>query len=127
MADKKLNIAVIGCSGMGKRHMEGVKATEGAYLYAICDTAPEQLESAKNEMGDVIAVSDYKELVNDPNLDAVVIVTPDQVHLEMTVAFLRAGKDVLCEKPMALTVEECDNAMNKIFKELSKINVNLRQ
>lgn len=119
MADKKLNIAVIGCSGMGKRHMEGVKAKEGACLYAICDTAPEQLESAKNEMGDVIAVSDYKELVNDPNLDAVVIVTPDQVHLEMTVAFLRAGKDVLCEKPMALTVEECEEMM-KVEKETGR-------
>ena len=110
---KELNIAVIGTSSMGRLHMKGIITKEGANLYAICDTAKEQLEGAIKDIGltDIKCVSDYKELVNDPNLDAVVIVTPDQVHLEMTAAFLRAGKDVLCEKPMALTLSECEEMM----------------
>ena len=118
---KKLNIAVIGASTMGRLHMKGVIAKENANLYAICDTAPEQLESARNELNipDLKCVLHYTELVNDPNIDAVVLVTPDQVHLEMTVAFLRAGKDVLCEKPMALTLPECETMM-RVEKETGR-------
>ena len=120
MSDK-VNIAVIGASGMGRLHMKGVLAKEGANLYAICDTAPNQLEGAQADLGfpELKCVSDYRELVNDPELDAVVIVTPDQVHLEMTVAFLRAGKDVLCEKPMALTLAECEEMM-RVEKETGR-------
>ena len=108
---KIINIAVIGCSGMAERHMKGVIAKEGACLYAICDIRKEKLESCKEKYGVKVAVTDYRELVNDPDIDAAVLVTPDQVHLEMTTAFLRAGKDVLCEKPMALTLEECEEMM----------------
>lgn len=116
MSEKILNVAVIGCSGMAKLHMQGVISKKSAKLYAICDTAPERLEECKKQFNIEIAVSDYKELVSDKNIDAVVIVTPDQLHLEMTTAFLRAGKAVLCEKPMALTVEECEEMM-RVEKE----------
>lgn len=119
MAEKILNIAVIGCSTMGQLHMQGVEAKTGANLYAICDTAPEQLELRKKEFNVELAVSDYRELVNNPEIDAAVIVTPDKLHLEMTEAFLRAGKDVLCEKPMALTMEECEK-MLRIEKETGR-------
>lgn len=108
---KKLNIAVVGCSTMGKLHAKGIIAADGAELYAICDNAKEQLDAAASELGAQRCVSDWRELVSDPTLDAVVIVTPDKLHLEMTEAFLRAGKDVLCEKPMALTVAECEKMM----------------
>lgn len=117
MSKNNLNIAVIGCSGMGRRHMEGVLKREGVTLYAVCDNATDnRLSKCKEDYNVPIAVTDYRELVNDPNVDAVVIVTPDMCHLEMTVAFLRAGKDVLCEKPMALTVEECTE-MRRVEKE----------
>lgn len=111
MDKKVMNIAVIGCSGMASSHMRGIRNKEGVKLYAICDTAQERLTQRKEEYGVEIAVTDYMELVNDPNLDAVVIVVPDKLHLPMTKAFLEAGKAVLCEKPMALTVEECEEMM----------------
>ncbi len=106
-----LNIAVIGCSDMGERHMRGVLAKEGAALYAVCDTAEERLAACQEKFSVPVAKTDWRELLNDPALDAVVIVTPDKLHTEMTVAFLRAGKDVLCEKPMALTLAECEEMM----------------
>ena len=117
---KRINIAVIGCSGMAEGHMYGIRDnSDKANLYAICDTDPERLADKKAKFNLDIAVSDYRELLNDPNLDAVVIVTPDQLHREMTIAFLRAGKDVLCEKPMALTVAECEEMM-RTEKETGK-------
>ena len=105
------NIAVIGCSGMGSSHMQGVCAKEGAKLYAICDTEPVRLEECKAKYNVDIAVTDYRELVADPNVDAAVIVVPDKLHFPMTKAFLEAGKAVLCEKPMALTLEDCEEMM----------------
>ncbi|MBQ7321544.1 MAG: Gfo/Idh/MocA family oxidoreductase [Clostridia bacterium] len=114
-----LNIAVIGCSGMAKNHMRGVIAKEGATLYAVCDTAQERLTACREEFSVPVATTDWRELVSDPLIDAVVIVTPDKLHTEMTVAFLRAGKDVLCEKPMALTVAECEEMM-RVEKETGR-------
>ena len=116
MAKKILNVAVVGCSGMAKLHMKGVNENENANLYAICGTDSENLKLRAEEFGVKRTFTDYNELVADPNLDAVVLVTPDQLHLEMTEKFLRAGKAVLCEKPMALTVEECE-AMMKVERD----------
>ena len=117
--ENKLNIAVIGCSGMAKHHMRGVLAKEGACLYAVCDTAEERLKECREEFSVPVATTDWRELVNDPKVDAAVLVTPDKLHTEMTVAFLRAGKDVLCEKPMALTVAECEEMM-RVEKETGR-------
>lgn len=111
-----LNIAVIGTSGMGERHIKGVLSNPRANLYALCDKMEDRLANVSAKYGCSNTTTDYKTLVNDPELDAVVLVTPDQVHLEMTVAFLRAGKHVLCEKPMALSMEEC-NEMRRVEKE----------
>jgi len=117
---KKVNFAVIGCSGMATRHMTGVQSKEGAYLYAICDPATDgRLEKCKEQFNVPVAVTDYRELVNDPNIDAVALVVPDNLHLEMAAAFMRAGKDVFCEKPMALTMEECEEMM-RVEKETGR-------
>ena len=117
---KKINVVVIGCSMMGEFHMKGVLAKENANLYAICDPATDgRLEECKKKYNVDIAVTDYRELVNDPNVDAAAIVTPDFLHLEMTTAFLKAGKHVLCEKPMALFLDECEEMM-RVEKETGK-------
>lgn len=107
---KIIKVAVIGCSSMAKLHMKGVVENENAELYAICGTDVENLELRAKEFGVEKTTTDYNELVSDPMVDAVVLVTPDQIHREMTEKFLKASKAVLCEKPMALTMEDC-NAM----------------
>lgn len=118
MSKNKLNIAVIGCH-MGENHIKGIVEQENADLLAICDIDPARLEKCKNEYKPQIVTDDYRTLVNNPDLDAVAVVTPDQCHLEQTVAFMRAGKDVLCDKPMALTVEECEEMM-RVEKETGR-------
>ena len=116
-----LNVAVIGCSPfMGQIHLNGIKDIEGINIYAVCDTArDERLMECKERFNAEIAVKDYKELLDDTKLDAALIVTPDQTHCEMACAFLKAGKDVLCEKPMALNVKECEK-MIKTEKETGR-------
>lgn len=111
MKSEKLNIAVIGASPMGLSHMKGVVNNKNASLVAVCDTDENALSEAKEKYDIPVAVTDYRQLVNSNDIDAVIIVTPDQLHLEMTAAFLRTGKHVLCEKPMALNTQECEEMM----------------
>ena len=119
---KKLNIVVIGCSTMAKLHMQGV-VNNGANLYGICDITEERIAKRLDEFKGVKTATDYREFVNDQNVDAAVIVTPDKLHKQMTVDFLMAGKDVLCEKPMALTLEECQEMINAERKSGKKLMI----
>jgi len=119
MEKNKLNIVVIGCSGMGRNHMKGVTAHERANLYGVCDIHDDVIELAREQFGDVRTTHDYMDFVNDPDVDAAVIVTPDPLHMEMACAFMKAGKDVLCEKPMTLSVEECTEMM-RVEKETGR-------
>ena len=116
---KKLNVAVIALK-MGQKHAQAVAASN-SNLYAICDIDVELL----NKIGDELNVpaesryTDYKKLVNDPALDAVIIATPDQLHRPMCEEFLAAGKHVMCEKPLALTREDL-NAILAAAKKTDK-------
>ena len=111
MNGKILNIAVVGGSGLAQKHAEGIIKEPRAALYAICDIDEERMNALADKLNCERRCTDYRELVNDANLDAVVLVTPDQVHCEQTCDFLRAGKHVLCEKPMALSMEECEKML----------------
>lgn len=108
MSKKIFNVAMIGCGAIADFHLKGVLDNPHCKLYAICDSATDdRLERRRKEYDPEIAVTDYRELVNDPKVDLVIITTPDNTHCEMACAFMRAGKPVLLEKPMALTNEEC--------------------
>ena len=104
---KKLKFAVIGVSIHGRRHVEGIISNKDSELVAICDTDEKTLNDVGNIYGIENRVKDYRELLDKNLIDAVCIITPDQVHEEMVVAFLNKGIHVLCEKPLALHLNEC--------------------
>ena len=101
-----LNVGVISCSGMAVSHMLAVEDHERAHLAAICDIDEEKLRAAGERFPQAARYTDYRALLAHPGLDAVIIVTPDQLHREMAEAALGAGLHVLCEKPLALTRED---------------------
>ena len=103
---KKVKYGIIGC-GMGKAHMAGLKQNNSAELAAICDINPEILKTCSDLYPEAAACGDYREVLANPDVDAVVVAVPDQQHREISLAALDAGKHVLCEKPMALTLEDC--------------------
>lgn len=106
MEKKILNVGVISCSDMAQSHMLAVKNHEQACLAAVCDVDEEKLREAGDKMGVEARYTDYRELLRHPGLDAVIIVTPDQLHREMVEESLKAGLHVLCEKPLALLRED---------------------
>lgn len=105
MKDGKLQIGFIGCGGIARqKHFPGMIQTD-CDLVGFCDLVAERAESAAKEFGtkDAKVYLDYNELLADPTIDAVHVLTPNVSHCEITVAALEAGKHVLCEKPMAAT------------------------
>ena len=123
MKKEELSVAIVGLR-MGEYHLKSV-LDFGAKVSAICDVD----ERFLNEIGDRYEISadrrytDYRLLVNDPEINAVLIVTPDQLHREMAEAFLAAGKHVLCEKPLALTREDICAIIAATKKSNSKFMV----
>ncbi len=99
---------------------------EKAELTAVCDHDPEMVEVFRKtypELAGVKVYSDYKDLIEDAEVQAVFIAVRDQYHEEMAVAALEAGKAVYLEKPMAITIEGCDHILETAYRTGSKLMV----
>lgn len=119
-----INIGIVGVGGIAGVHLSSYRALENAHIAALCDIIPErargeQLVSAINigavDGGGALQVAsylDYREFVRDADIEVVDICLPTDLHAEVAIAALEAGKHVLCEKPMALTVAECDRMID---------------
>ena len=103
---KTLHAAVIGCGLISKNHFKALKNVEHVCCTAVCDIDPDKARAAAEIHGIHQVYSDYKELLKDPDIDVVHICTPHYLHARMAIDALKAGKHVLCEKPMALTKED---------------------
>lgn len=101
-----LKVAVIGAGTISKSHLHGYKALPNVTLAAVCDLNETRARELAEEYGAEKACADYHEVLNDPTIDAVSIVTPTFTHGKIVREALAAGKHVLCEKPPALTYEE---------------------
>lgn len=115
------NIAIIGAGEISKRHLDAYKIAPDATVVAICDLNEELANARAAEYKVAKVYADYHEALADPTIDAVDIVTPTFTHAKIVQDALSAGKDVLCEKPPALTYEEalaCEEAAKKSGKLL---------
>ena len=113
MQQDSVNISVIGAGRAGKLHARNYAyAVLDAELRAVADADADAAREAAAEARIERYYTDYRELLKDDELDAVVIVTPTVLHREVAVAAAEAGKHIFCEKPMAMTTEECDD-MNR--------------
>ncbi len=99
-----LRIAVLGVGALGRHHARILSNLPGVELAAICDTNAEQAKEIA-ETYSVPWITDRREL---PDLDGIVVATPTTLHREHATEFLRKGVGVLCEKPLATTLEECE-------------------
>jgi len=96
-----VKVGVIGCGTIGNAaHLPAYTKNPRAELAYVCDIIPERAQKAAGEYGGK-AVTDYREVLADPQVSAVSVCTPNNTHSTITVAALDAGKNVLCEKPAA--------------------------
>ena len=103
----KLRLGVVGL-GMGAWHVQGYQEDGRAEVVALCDLDRRRLEDTACKCGVSELFTDAEEMFRKVNLDAVSIATPNKFHAPLTIAALRCGLHVLCEKPMAMTVREAE-------------------
>jgi predicted dehydrogenase len=117
----KIKVAVIGCGTIAKgEHIPAYMKNEKAEIKYFCDIIPERAEAMVSKYSCGTAVTDYKTILNDPEIEAVSVCTPNNLHAQISTDFLKAGKNVLCEKPAARTYAEA-LAMQKVQHETGKI------
>ncbi len=102
-----LRIGVIGCGSIAqKRHLPEYAANPRAAIGAVCDSVPGRAQEAADRFGAPLAFMDYREVLEQADVDAVSICLPNYLHAKVAVEAFAAGKHVLCEKPMAGSVAE---------------------
>ena len=104
---EKVRFAVVGVGGLGKAHIKGIyNNPDVAELACVCDNREEVGIPIAEQYG-VPFYKDFYEMIKIGGFDCVILVTPDQIHREHAVAALEAGYHVLCEKPLAQTMDDC--------------------
>ncbi|MDA1192772.1 MAG: Gfo/Idh/MocA family oxidoreductase, partial [Candidatus Poribacteria bacterium] len=101
---RTVKIGLIGAGGISQAHCRSLSKVEGAEIVAASDLVPANRERMKNDWGVTNLFSDYNEMLKMDEIEAVYVCTPTAVHAAPTVAALRAGKHVFCEKPMEATL-----------------------
>jgi len=118
-----LNVAVVGTGNISRAHIGAYVGFPGrCRITHLVDIYPEKAEEKKREfgLGGARVHADYREALGADDIDLVSICTPPYVHAEIAIAFLKAGKHVIVEKPMAASLEECD-AMIAAARESGKV------
>ena len=105
-ANDRIRIGVIGTGGRARGLMSQLKSMRGVELAVICDVFETSLERATEHAPAATRIKDYRRILDDPSIDAVLIGAPDHWHRTMTIDAVRAGKDVYVEKPISRTIEE---------------------
>jgi len=106
---KKLNFGIIGCGRIAHKHAEAIKKNEKANLLCVCDILEERAAEYKDKYGAEAHFTDYRKMLEYYGLDVVNICTPSGMHAEMGIAVAQAGKHVIVEKPMALSLKDADD------------------
>jgi UDP-N-acetyl-2-amino-2-deoxyglucuronate dehydrogenase len=120
-AAKTFRIVLVGCGRISKNHFEAIGKVDGLELVAVCDADPERAKQAGLER-QVPYFTSYERMLAESNADVVTIATPSGLHPEQGIAAAKAGKHVVMEKPMAISltgadalVQACDKAGVQLF------------
>jgi len=118
-ANSRLAVGVIGIGAMGRGHLNWCVGTPSVQVVGVCDVDKVRRDDAKRRVDeryaarrkagtckDCVAYNDYRDLIARDDLDAVVIATTDHWHTPISVDAAKAGKDIYCEKPVSLTIQE---------------------
>jgi predicted dehydrogenase len=119
-------VGVIGAGAIAMYgHIPGIKRHPQGSVVAVCDTNKERAEALATSQSVAKVYTDWRELVKDPEIDAVTIALPNALHAEVAIAALKAGKHVLSEKPLAMTVAQGEEMVATAEKEGRVLAVNM--
>lgn len=120
---RKVKVGIVGCGGIAnQKHMPAMQKNGNYEMIAFCDIDQAKAEAAKEKYGteDARVYTDYTELVKEKDIEAVYVLTPNKSHAAISVAAMKAGKHVMCEKPMAKSYVDAMLMLNTA-KETGKL------
>ena len=125
-ANERLHLGIIGTGGMGTAHLNGLlrrQDQDAVRVTRVCDVYRRRLNNAVRMIGgaEESGTMEYREIIDDRSVDAVIIATPDHWHTAQAIEAMENGKDVYCEKPLSLTIEqaiECRDAVHRTGRTL---------
>ena len=120
---KTLRVGMVGYGFMGKAHSNAWRQAPYFFplkakleMHTLCGRNPAGVQAARAQLGWQYAATDWREVVESPLIDVVDINTPNDSHAEIAIAAARAGKHVLCEKPLALNVKQAEAMLAAVQK-----------
>jgi len=122
---KKINFAIVGCGRVAPRHADSIIKIKGAELVAVCDNKRERAD----KFGRIYKAKIYyslAELLKDSSIDVVNVCTPSGLHAKMTVMAAKAGKHVICEKPMALKLKDAKKMIDVCMEKKVRLCIVLQ-
>ncbi len=118
---RKLRVGVLGCGPISQAaHLTSCRKAYNAELYAICDQAEDLVNKMVAIHEPQVSYLDYDQMLADPQVEAVIVAIADQFHVEASRKAIEAGKHVLVEKPLAVSVEECEE-LQELVKDSSLV------
>ena len=118
---RRLRVGVLGCGPIAQfAHLESCAKARNAELYAICDAAPDLLARMAATYAVPHAYGDYDAMLANPDVEAVIVATSDAFHVPMSIRALEAGKAVLCEKPIGVSVSEVEE-LRKVVDRTGRV------
>ena len=106
----KVKVGVVGVGMVSYSHIDAYQAHPNAEVVAVCDKDEERVKQVAQIYGIKKYYTDYAEMLKDPEINTVDIATPTFMHVEMTIQAAEAGKNIHCEKPFCLNLEEGERA-----------------
>lgn len=119
----KIRFGIVGCGVISSHHAKAINNTEDAELVACCDIVKEKAEKLAEEHGAARVFTDYNEMFASGCIDAVCVCTPSGLHGDVTIAAARAGKHVMCEKPIDITLARIDEMIKECRDAKIKLGV----
>lgn len=121
---EKVGVCLIGCGRAGMIHARDFKnRVDGAYMAAVADISEEAAKNAADELGVKDFYTDYRDALLNDNVNAVVVVSPTDLHKQIVIDAANAKKHIFCEKPMAMNTEECDEMIDAVKKNVVKLQI----
>lgn len=124
--ERTIKVGLIGCGRISSKHIDSIAKIEGMEIVAICDIDSEKVNHLSKKLNINKTYLDYREMLNDSNVEVVDICTPSGLHRVMAIDALRKGKDVIIEKPIALTFSDAEEII-EVAKTENKLLLPIMQ
>lgn len=124
MNKRNLGICLIGCGRAGMIHARNfMNKVPGAHMAAVIDVVEDAAKAAAQELGINTWYTDYRDILKNDDVDAVVVVSPTNLHKQIVIDCANAKKHIFCEKPMAMNTVECDEMIAACDKNNVKLQI----